>query len=100
VREKDHVKSVWLQLKAKGLKDVPPYEDSLFVAFAERHGFSTYSPQRQARIDAILAAYADKATWIDNPLATVYNFPIEPVAMVVDLREERIRRRGNQIEKA
>jgi len=94
MREKDYLKSVWLQLKAKGLVDVPHYEDGLFPRFAERHGFSAVSPRRQARIDAILAGYAEKALWADMPDAQIFQFPVEPVAELFDLSFERLKRQA------
>jgi hypothetical protein len=74
---------------------MPHWEDNEFPRFAERHGLSPYSPARQARIDLILAKYAEKATWVDAPLAVVVQFPVGPSAEVFDMRVERLRRRGS-----
>lgn len=92
MREKDYLKSVWLELKAMNLSHVPHYEDTTFARFAIRHGFSPISPQRQARIDALLDQYAERARLAELPDARIYLFPSEPVAAVFDLASERLRR--------
>ena len=92
--ESRYLKSVWLELRGCGLENVPHWQSNQFARFAERHGLSPYSPARQARIDLILAKYAERALLEDEPLAQVFVFPLEPVAAVFDLRTERLRRRG------
>lgn len=93
--EKAWLKRQYLAMKADGIENVPHWEDREFWRFAERHGYEWMSPARRARVDAMYAAYAARALEVDAPLARVYEFPmpVEPSAVVVDLRLERLRRR-------
>lgn len=94
MREKQWLRAVWLEMRAQSIPNIPHYEDSVFPKFAQRHGFSPYSPARLARIEAMYAEYAARANEPEPVLAEIIEFPQEPSAEVVDLRLERLRRRG------
>jgi hypothetical protein len=93
--EQKWLKHVWLQLRAMNLENIPHWESGdTFARFALRHGLSPISPEREAKLEAMYAAYAARANDPEPVLATLYYFPVDHGAEVFDIEVERLKRQG------